>query len=477
MSFNHHFRISSVIRQKYLTVLVCVLIIGTNNAPAQDIFRAACRGNVAVVDSLLQTTSLNIKDERERSLMHWAIGCRKDEMFDFLLRKGIDINEEDQQGMTPMHVAIKFGNEFYFNALVNAQPNKDWIDTYDTSLLEQAVLVKNLVFLEKLLTLGAAINSVNQRGSTALEIAQRMELNEITEFLLSKGADPSMVRSISVEGKYMGYRDTGNTPVILAPNFISTEEQEFGSVFNAAGTEFYFAVDVNGRNEIRFSRLTENRWTKPEVILSHESYSYNDPFLSPDESRLYFISNQPTDGVGDRKDIDIWYMERNDSGWSELINAGPVINTSGNEYYISFTADWTMYFSTNGLAPGGSEKTDHDIYYSKFTDGVFQTPVALGESVNTKNYEADVFVAPDESYLIFVSTREDGFGRGDLYISFKKANGKWSNALNMGDKINTHHYEYCPFVTRDGKYLLYTSNQDIYMMSTRIIDELKKTIR
>ena len=215
-------------------------------------------------------------------------------------------------------------------------------------------------------------------------------------------------------------------------------------------------------------------WTKPEVMLSHPVYGYNDPFLSNDEKRLYFISNRALDGIGERKDIDIWYVERTDNGkWSDPINAGPEINTSDNEYYISFTEYGTMYFSSNGHNPN---KQDYDIYYSTFLDGEFQAPVALPDEINTDEYEADVFISPDEFFIIFTSIRTDGYGQGDLYISFKDSNGNWSESINMGDTVNSEFYEYCPFVTKDGKYLFFTSNQDIYWVSTDLISTLKAQI-
>ena len=68
----------------------------------------------------------------------------------------------------------------------------------------------------------------------------------------------------------------------------------------------------------------------------------------------------------------------------------------------------------------------------------------------------------------------EGYGRGDLYISFKTEQGQWTKALNMGLSINTQHHELCPFVTHDGNYLFYTSQQDIYWVGTEIIEELQK---
>lgn len=268
---------------------------------------------------------------------------------------------------------------------------------------------------------------------------------------------------------YLGLTPPSSTPEVFAPGLISTEEEyEFGSVFNKAGTEFYYGVNVGGREEIRFSKLTDKGWSKPAVVMSHERYGYNDPFLSPDEQRLYFISKRALDGQGDVKDYDIWYAERQGDGWSDPINAGPNINTEGEEYYISFNSEGTMYFSSNKI------DVNFDIYTSEFVDGEFQAAVPMGEAINTTNYEADVFIDPGESYIIFCARRPDGVGQGDLYISFKKEDGTWTPSKNMGERINTQGHELCPFVTADGKYFLYTSNKDIYWVDTKIIEEMRE---
>jgi hypothetical protein len=43
----------------------------------------------------------------------------------------------------------------------------------------------------------------------------------------------------------------------------------------------------------------------------------------------------------------------------------------------------------------------------------------------------------------------------------------------MGSIVNTKGHELCPFVTNDGKYLFYTSRQDIYWISTQIFNKFK----
>jgi len=390
----------------------------------------------------------------------------------YLVEKGINLNAEDQNGETPLYVAVLFNREVYLDTLLALQANSDWVGMSGTQLLQKAILNRNLSIVQKLIAGGVHINTINERGSSPLEIARRINANAIESWLLTAGADTSLVRLFSPKGLLMGQESPGNRAQVFAPNFISTEEYEYGSVFNKAGTEFYYGVATSGNSETRLTKQENGAWSQPVTILSHEKYGFNDPFLSNDEQRLYFISKMPMDGKGEPKDHDIWYVERQGDGWSKPINAGPNINTAGNEYYISFTQDGTMYFSSNGQDTTKQENPDHDIFFSKFEAGKFQKAVKLSEAINTEHYEGDVFIARDESYIIFAANRPEGLGRGDLYVSFKKEDGTWTKSRNMGPTINTDGHELCPFVTHDDKYLLYTSNQEIYWISMEVVQDL-----
>ncbi len=273
--------------------------------------------------------------------------------------------------------------------------------------------------------------------------------------------------------KYLNQSRPSTVPEKFASGLISKSGvSEFGSIFNREGTEFYFGVDIDRKPEIQYCKLDGNHWTKPKTLLSHEKYGFNDPFLSPDEKRLYFISKRSYDGLSMKRDHDIWYVEKTKKGWSPPINAGTNINSDKNEYYISFTSEGKMYYSSN---KNSTEEASYnfDIYTSHFAKGEFDTSIRLNDSINTLNYEADVFVDPAESYIIFCASRPDGFGQGDLYISFKKEDGSWTKSKNMGTNINTKSHELCPFVTRDGRYFFYTSNQDIYWVDAKIIQQYR----
>ena len=275
---------------------------------------------------------------------------------------------------------------------------------------------------------------------------------------------------------YFGQKPPLNEPELFAPNIISKPNRsEFGCTISGDGNEFYFGVDNNGVMEIHYTKLKDGVWTPQSKLFDSDTISYNDPMLSPDEKRLYFISNRSLNEDSTKDDIDIWYIERENkqSNWSEPINLGLPVNSHLNEYYASFTNDGTLYFASQDKSVNALSYA-FDIYRSEYKKGEFLKPEQMPKAINTNRYEADVFISPDESYMIFCSIRKNGNGQGDLYISYRDKDGKWGDAVNMGNTINTAKHELCPFVTRDGKYLFYTSNNDIYWVSTKILDNYRE---
>lgn len=257
--------------------------------------------------------------------------------------------------------------------------------------------------------------------------------------------------------------------VPFAPGIISKPGRyEYGSVFSKDGNTCYFAVVNGGKPEIHYSVRRQLQWSTPAVLLQHQLYGFNDPFLTPDEQSLFFISDMALNGKGPKKDIDIWYIKRTANGWTDPINAGSVINSDSNEYYTSFTRSGTIYFASNRNQKNATTANNYDIYFSTKQNGKFKTPVALPEAINSQHYEADVFIAPDETFIIFCAERPGGLGKGDLYFSRKTSDGKWSPAQNLGPSVNTSGYEFCPFVSNNGKTLFFSRDGDIYSVDFKL---------
>lgn len=270
------------------------------------------------------------------------------------------------------------------------------------------------------------------------------------------------------EGAYLGETPPGMTPEKFAPGTISREGRfEYGQAFSADGRELYFGVAVEGRGEFYGMRHTGSGWTEPELVLAHPVYSYSDPFLSRDRTRLYFISTELQDGAPNDATHDIGYVRRTRDGWSDPVYLDIPVNTDVDEYYVSFMDDGTLVFASNRDA---ERQGGFDIYAAASDGDGFATPVPLEGAANTRAYEADPFIAPDGSYVLFSSTRRSGTGSSDIYVSFRGDDGQWSRAIPLGNGVNTAGKEFCPFVTRDGRFLFYSGNQDLYWVDAGIVD-------
>ena len=233
------------------------------------------------------------------------------------------------------------------------------------------------------------------------------------------------------------------------------------------GREMYFSVQsyMGDLSAIVVIRKEADDWSKPEVASFSGKFHDIEPFLSPDGLKLYYASKRPVIASEvTSKDFDIWFVERTDinSKWSQPINLGEPINTPGNEFYPAITTNGNLYFTSDGPASLGKD----DIFFSKYINGKYTTPISLESSINSEGYEFNAFVAPDETFLIFTGyNRKDGFGSGDLYISYKNKEGHWAIAKNLGETVNSSKLDYCPFVDLATNTLYFTSKRNIIKKS------------
>jgi hypothetical protein len=247
-----------------------------------------------------------------------------------------------------------------------------------------------------------------------------------------------------------------DTSVIFAPGLVSTHLAERDAALSPDGSEFYYTISSFIRPTIAFIQKQEGKWDTPRVASFSGVYSDLEPHFSPNGNRLYFASNRPLEEGGEPKDFDIWYVERTENNWSKPINLGQPVNTPANEFYPSIAKSGTIYWcATRNDGIGGE-----DIFFSKLVDEQYQAVQAMPDSINTQSDEYNAFIDPDERYIIFTSHGwGNGFGRGDLWISYRKPDDTWTKPINMGETINTSAFEYCPFVSHDGKYLFFTSDR------------------
>ena len=272
------------------------------------------------------------------------------------------------------------------------------------------------------------------------------------------------------EMSYLNQMPPGSTPTLFAPDIVSTDSRELNSVFSKGFDEFFFTRKVGEGYKIFISMREEKDWTSPALLefgLELPDKDEVDMCLSPDEQRLYYISNRPSGKFAD-KSVNIWYSNRQKQGWSSPILLPEPINSDSTEVYPLIVTDGSMYFSSNRL--GGVGK--RDLYRAQYRNGQFINAVNLGAGVNTEFNEGDVYVDPEESFLIVSSWgRPDSMGKSDLYFSKKEPDGQWSPGVNMGEPFNSPETDFCPMLSPDGKYFFFSRNGEVYWVDARVLDQ------
>ncbi len=224
----------------------------------------------------------------------------------------------------------------------------------------------------------------------------------------------------------------------------------------------------------RAKEMMKNPINAPITPLNNNVNSAFDeysPVLDPDGKSLYFVSRRADNkggGIssGDQRyfsDIYVSKWDEEKKEWGEATNSSDVvrrINTNGFDAVSQISGDGKyMYLTINteGI-PGGKPKTKHsDIYFSKKNNkGGWNSPKPLGKPVNTLFFDAASSITEDGNTLYFISERNGGEGRSDIWKTTKLGK-KWAKPVNLGPIINTEGQETTVYVTPNEKYLFFSS--------------------
>lgn len=188
------------------------------------------------------------------------------------------------------------------------------------------------------------------------------------------------------------------------------------------------------------------------------------PVISTDESMIIYTykGSKSKGGLQNekfKKDVhgvyyeDIYISKKiNDSIWGEPASIGENINTNHNDASIALSPDGQeLYIFYSDKKNGG------DIYVCNLEGEAWSKPKQLNGNINTKYWEGSCSITADGKRLYFASERPGGYGKKDLYVSFKGGDGNWGVAENLGPIINTKYNDDDPFIHPDGITLFFSS--------------------
>jgi tetratricopeptide (TPR) repeat protein len=187
--------------------------------------------------------------------------------------------------------------------------------------------------------------------------------------------------------------------------------------------------------DARFRKLGE-----PVNVSSDNTHAV----ISGDGNTLVFVT--------ELKFYDAIHLSRKEDGkWSEPEVLNPQVGSDGDFYPTSISYDGRELYMVKR-----SDGND-DLYVSTWRERLWSKAVALNDLINTRADETHASLTMDGKTLYFTSARRGGTGKLDIYRTDRQAGGDWGEAVNLGPVINTEEDEDTPFLTADGKRLVFCS--------------------
>jgi ankyrin repeat protein len=411
---------------------------------------------------------LNTEIHSNISILRAALSSGITRIVKTVIDKNVSFTSKAVDGNTLLHYAAIGGLIEYNKLFISKGLKADDKNIYGQTPLHFAAGEGHLNLIELFLNKGAYINIKTIDGRTPVHYARERGKKEVENYLIRKGGYSGKIEFPELKGKYLGQKRPGLQPEIFAPGIISTNEYGEHSypAFSPDYHEIYWSAHSRGKQRIYFMKMSDGKWSAPKVAPFSGVYDDGNPSFSRDGTKLYYDSTRPLEKDQKPADRNIWFLQKKGQVWSEPIPLDPIVNTNEHERFASVTKDGTLYY-----------KITTDLYRARRMKGRYQAPEKL-DQINTEAFEIGPYIAPDESYLIFESSRPGGFGGIDLYICYRKSDDTWSKAINLGVPVNTKGHERFPAVSPDGKYFFYLGERgDIYWIDARVITKTKSNLK
>ncbi len=252
-------------------------------------------------------------------------------------------------------------------------------------------------------------------------------------------------------------------PAVFSPGVISGPEHDAAPAFSQDGSSVWFGRSGETYASIYVSHKVAEQWSVPQVAAFSGHWRDMEPAMAPSGRYLVFISNrpvvpggQPLDGYFMGKNFpagggNMWRVDRQGDGWSDPVHLPVVVNASTSTFAPSIAADGSLYF----MSPDKLTNRFR-IYRAQLANGQFESPVPLPFSTGEFT-DVDPAVSPDESFLVFGSSRKSRTDI-DLFLAFKSGKN-WCKPVHLGDIVNSSGSDAEPRLSPDLRTLYFSSDR------------------
>ncbi len=211
--------------------------------------------------------------------------------------------------------------------------------------------------------------------------------------------------------------------------------------------------------------------------MNADHYSSGHPSVNTSRTRLYFASDKP----GGYGGTDIYYCKIHPrGGLSKPINAGPIVNTPGNEMFPYINNEEQLFFSSDGHVGFGQLDVFGTISNE---DGTIKDVINLGKPINSEKDDFGYYALDNGIDGYVSSNRKGGKGGDDIYkfkfIPSLSLEGVVTDAINLqaldSVQISLYNQKTGDLVSQtitdeNGEYKLFINRQQNYL-----IEAVRKT--
>ncbi|WP_341812958.1 ankyrin repeat domain-containing protein [Wolbachia endosymbiont (group A) of Cephus spinipes] len=232
-------------------------------------------------------------------------GCL--EVAKFLIDKGASINAQNVYGREPIHIAAEHDNKNIIELLLNKGVSVNEVDKDGWMSLHWASWNGHLNIIEYLVGKGANVNAKDRNGKTPLDLARDKGYNNVVEYLQQtqlgldrqlltavQGGNLNEVKDFVVRGASLDTQDSNNgwTPIIYAAQgskwdavkFLIAQGAKFNNEITYQGTPLHFAAQEGNSNMVQF--LLD----KGANIEAQDAYNRKPLHIAVDVNRLNVVN-------------------------------------------------------------------------------------------------------------------------------------------------------------------------------------------
>jgi outer membrane protein OmpA-like peptidoglycan-associated protein len=265
---------------------------------------------------------------------------------------------------------------------------------------------------------------------------------------------------------------------ILTASDLAIQKQALGGGINSSSAEYTPLTSIDNQNiyfcrlnksttglvteDIFVSNFKDQEWQMAKALENINSPTTNEGLLaiSADEQEIIIFDGNTRNG-------DLLLSTYSKKGWSKPMPLPNTINTPSWDADAMISSDGSAFLyvserkevldrkqegDINGFH--GSNTGNRDIFVAlKDSQGAWQTPINLGDVINTPFAERTPFLHPDMKTLYFSSDGHGGMGHLDVYMTTRLDDTwtKWSTPVNLGKSINTTQNDWGYRISTDGQ--------------------------